>query len=88
MLDKLKVVASIDGKKVTQEQVDGKRATITVTDAPGGQNDQFEGRVRYAAPTFKDSQRTFEVEIEVDNRLVNGYWLLKEGDYVDVVIHL
>ena len=88
MLDKLKVVADVDGKMVTQEQVDGKRATITVTDAPGGQNEQFEGFVRYAAPTFKDTRRVFEVEIEVDNRRVNGYWLLKEGDYVDVVIHL
>ena len=87
-LDKLKVIASVDGKKVTQEQIDGKRVTVTVTEAPGGTNDQFEGFVRYAAPIFRDSQRTFEVEIEVDNRFVNGHWLLKEGDFVEVVIHL
>ena len=86
-LDKLKVLASVDGKQVTQEQVDGKRATIIVTDAPGGQSEQFDGFVRYAAPIF-NMLRQFDVEIEVDNRLVNGSWLLKRGDYVDVVIHL
>ena len=86
-LDKLKVVAGVDGNKITQEQVDKKRVTVTARN-PGGQTDEFEGFVRYAAPSFKDQRREFEVEIEVDNRLVNGSWLLKEGDFVDVVIHL
>ena len=86
-LDKLKVIASVDGNMITQEQVDKKRVTVTVKN-PGGQIDEFDGFVRYAAPSFKDQRREFEVEIEVDNRLVNGYWLLKEGDFVEVVIHL
>jgi len=85
-LDKLKVLANVDGNKITQEQVDKKRVIVTARN-PNGQTDNFEGFVRYAAPSF-DSQRQFQVEIEVDNRLVNGSWLLKEGDYVDVVIHL
>ena len=87
MLDKLKVIASVDGNMIMQEQVDKKRVTVTVKN-PGGQIDEFDGFVRYAAPSFKDNRREFEVEIEVDNRLVNGYWQLKEGDFVDVVIHL
>ncbi len=86
-LDKLKVIGNVDGKLVTQEQVDAKRVTIRIKN-PGGQVEEFEGFVRYAAPSFRDMQRSFEVEIEVDNRLVNGSWLLKEGDFVDVVIHL
>jgi len=85
-LDKLKVLANIDGNKITQEQVDKKRIIVTARN-PNGQTDNFEGFVRYAAPSF-DSQRQFQVEIEVENRLVNGHWQLKEGDYVDVVIQL
>jgi multidrug efflux pump subunit AcrA (membrane-fusion protein) len=85
-LDKLKVLAKIDGNRIRQEQVDKKRVTITARN-PNGQADEFEGFVRYAAPSF-DSQRQFQVEIEVDNRLANEYWQLREGDYVDVVIHL
>ena len=85
-LDKLKVLANIDGNRITQEQVDKKRVTVTARN-PNGQADHFEGFVRYAAPSF-DSQRQFQVEIEVDNRLVNGSWQLKEGDFVDVVIQL
>jgi multidrug efflux pump subunit AcrA (membrane-fusion protein) len=85
-LDKLKVSAQIDGNRITQEQVDKKRVTVTVR-KPNGQEDMFEGFVRYAAPMF-DFNRQFPVEIEVDNRLVNEYWQLREGDYVDVVIHL
>ena len=85
-LDKLKVVTLVDGNKITQEQVDKKRVKVTAR-TPNGQADEFEGFVRYAAPSFNDN-RQFQVEIEVDNRLINGYWQLREGDYVDVVIHL
>jgi multidrug efflux pump subunit AcrA (membrane-fusion protein) len=85
-LDKLKVLAKVDGNRITQEQVDKKRVTVTARN-PNGQADEFEGFVRYAAPSF-DSNRLFQVEVEVDNRLVNGYWQLMEGDFVDVVIHL
>jgi biotin carboxyl carrier protein len=85
-LDKLKISTQVDGNRITQEQVDKKRVTVTARN-PNGQDDVFEGFVRYAAPTF-DSNRQFPVEIEVDNRLVNGYWQLLEGDFVDVVIHL
>lgn len=85
-LDKLKVLANVDGNRITQEQVDKKRVIVTARN-PNGQTDDFEGFVRYAAPSF-DSQRQFQVEIEVNNRFVNGGWLLKEGDYVDVVIQL
>ena len=84
-LDKLKVIANVDGNLITQEKVAGKR--VTVTTVHDGQKEEFEGFVRYAAPNF-NSLRQFEIEIEVDNRLVNDSWLLKQGDYVDVVIHL
>jgi len=85
-LDKLKVVTQIDGNRITQEQVDKKRVTVTAR-TPSGQSDVFDGFVRYAAPSYNDL-RQFQVEIEVDNRLVNGHWQLREGDFVDVVIQL
>ena len=85
-LDKLKILANVDGTMITQEQVNKKKVTVTVRN-PGGQVDEFDGSVRYAAPIF-DRLRRFEVEIVVNNRLVNGSWLLKEGDFVDVVIDL
>ena len=86
MLDKLKVIANVDGNKITREQVDKKRVSVTARSL-NGQTDEFAGFVRYAAPSF-NHLRQFEVEIEVDNKLVNGHWQLQEGDYVDVVIHL
>jgi len=86
MLGKLKVIANVDGNKITREQVDKKRVSVTARTL-NGQTDEFEGFVRYAAPSF-NHLRQFEVEIEVDNKLLNGHWQLQEGDYVDVVIHL
>ena len=86
-LDKLKIVANVDGKQVTQQQVDGKRVTVKMEN-PNGRTEEFDGFVRYAAPIFSDNLRNFEVDIEVDNRLVDGYWQLSHGDFVDVAIHL
>jgi len=86
-LDKLIVQANIDGNQVTQQQVDGKRVTVKATN-PGGRIEEFEGFVRYAAPMFIDNQRNFQVDIEVDNRMLDNTWQLRQGDYVDVVIHL
>ena len=86
-LDKLIVQANIDGNQVTQQQVDGKRVTVKATN-PGGRIEEFDGFVRYAAPMFIDNQRNFQVDIEVDNRMIDNYWQLSQGDYVDVVIHL
>ena len=84
-LDKLKVLANVDGNLITQEKVNGKR--VTVTAMYDGQKEEFDGFVRYAAPSF-NTLRQFEIEIEIDNRLIGDTWRLRQGDYVDVVIHL
>ncbi|MCL2348852.1 MAG: HlyD family efflux transporter periplasmic adaptor subunit [Planctomycetaceae bacterium] len=85
-LDKLKVKSNIDGTQLTQEQIAGKRVTIMATN-PDGHTEDFDGFVRFASPTF-NSMREFQIEIEVTNRQQNGSWVLKDGDFVDVVIHL
>ncbi|MDR1494101.1 MAG: HlyD family efflux transporter periplasmic adaptor subunit [Planctomycetaceae bacterium] len=85
-LDKLKVTCTIDGKKLRPEEIDQKKVTITAS-YPNGQKENFDGFVRYAASSYNDLKE-FQTEIEVTNRNINGYWLLKQGDFVEVTIHL
>jgi biotin carboxyl carrier protein len=85
-LDKLKVTCTVDGKKLRPEDIDQKKVTVTAS-YPNGQKENFDGFVRYAASSYNDLKE-FQTEIEVTNRNINGYWLLKQGDFVDVTIHL
>jgi hypothetical protein len=85
-LDKLKIACTVDGKKLRPEDIDQKKVTVTAS-YPNGQKENFDGFVRYAASSYND-MKEFQTEIEVTNRNINGYWLLKEGDFVDLAIHL
>lgn len=85
-LDKLKISGRVQYEKVDQRIVDKKRVTVKAK-FPGGRTEQFDGIVRFASPVITGG-REFEIEVEVANRMEDGYWLLNPGNFVDLTIHL
>lgn len=85
-LEKVLVKADIDAKRLIPRSLYGRMVTVTATEVDGSKK-QYEGTVIFASEEQKIDQ-TFEVHIEVENELEQGFWLLRPGQYVDIVIHL
>ncbi len=84
-MDKLRVRGRVDSKRLLQRDVD--RRLVTVTPINGDSKQQFRGKVTFASPELATDAH-FDIHVEVDNRMENGYWLLSTGEFVVLTIHL
>jgi len=86
-LDTLWVQVLVDARRYTEGDIHGKHATIRATLA-NGKVETFQGKVFFCDQTI-DSLPSFKAFIEIQNRRVGGFWLLRPGFCnVDIVIPL
>ena len=75
-MDRLRVEGEIDGRKYARHEVIGRPVRITVFLTGGGQ-ETLEGKIVYASSIVESNEYT--VRAEIDNRKLNGRWLLTPG---------
>ncbi len=75
-MDRLRIEGEINGKKYARHEVIGRPVRITVYLTGGGQ-EVLEGKIVFASPLIESNEYT--IRAEVDNRKVNGRWLLTPG---------
>ncbi len=85
-LDRLYVQGLLDSTKFDPHEVDGRTVSVALTMARGQQT-EFHGRIVFVSYE-KNSSKFYSVRAEVENRNVNGRWLLLAGEEVTMRIHL
>lgn len=79
-MDRLRVEGSVDGRKYARHEILGRPVSITVYLTGGGQ-ETLTGKIVYASSIIRTTGDLVEytVRAEVDNRKLNGRWLLTPG---------
>lgn len=85
-LDHLRVRGKVNAREYTPEMFRGRDAVI-VAKMFDGTTEQFPAKVVFANYIVQSGD-TFEIHIEVANRLQNGWWMLQPGKLVDAVVHI
>jgi hypothetical protein len=85
-LNTLRIKCQVSVKDCTPAMVDGKKVTVFVS-MVNGQNEEFPGKVIFVHPKVEAGD-TFDVYIEVENRLSGNYWILQPGCWSVSIIHL
>ncbi len=85
-MDQLYVQGLLDASLHNPHEIQGRAVTVTAQLAHGEQV-EFTGRIVFVA-LEKNSTRYYSVRAEVDNRMVEGYWLLLSNEEVRMRIHL
>ena len=85
-LDTLRLILRVDGNRHDANSVSGKAVSVTARSVDG-KAEEFLGKVVFASPIF-NSDDTFDVYIDVQNRSVGNSWLLQPGRMVDAAIKL
>jgi multidrug resistance efflux pump len=86
-LDTLWVQVFVDARRYTESDIMGKPATIRATLA-NGKVEMFEGHVFFCDQKI-DANYNFLAYLEIQNRRVGDYWLLRHGYCnVDITIQL
>ena len=75
-MDQLRVEGDINGRVYARHEVLGRPVSITVK-LTGGGEEKLDGKIVYASPIIESSEYTVRAEIE--NRKINGRWLLTPG---------
>lgn len=83
-MDRVRVVISLDADQYSPAQVMGKPVSITA-EVPGVANHTLKGKIEYASEVISEGNR-FNVWLDVDNKQVDGFWVLRPG--LDVVATL
>jgi hypothetical protein len=81
--DKLRVEGFVDASKWGPDKVRNRPVTVTVMLDNGPQ--EFAGRITFVSPLVESGD--FRVFAEVENRQVEGEWLLQAGQTVAMTIH-
>jgi len=83
-VDRLKVEGFVDANKF--DAVDVRDRPVTVEGRlAGGRTESFDGRIVNVRPRIESGN--YRVVAEVDNRQVEGEWLLRAGQFVKMTIH-
>jgi multidrug resistance efflux pump len=83
-MDRVRVVIGLQAKEYSPAQVLGKPVTITAK-VPGVSNYTFTGKVEFASEIISEGDR-FNVWLDVENKQVDGFWVLRPGLDVDVTL--
>ncbi len=84
-MNRLYVETYLNANQVNPNEVDGRRVSVVVKLARG-QTESLQGRIVFASPQLV-AGGDFNVRAEVENRLVNGRWLLGPGRNATMTIH-
>jgi multidrug efflux pump subunit AcrA (membrane-fusion protein) len=85
-VDLLRVQGFLSAKEYRQADIRDRQVQVVVT-FPGGQRVPFPGKVVYVKPVIEESG-DFLVRAEVQNRKLDGVWLLSPGMYGDMIIQM
>ena len=85
-MDRLRVEGFLDASRTDPSIVAGKPVVVQVELAEG-RRAQFSGIVTFVNPLMQAGNK-FRVRAEVENRLVNGHWLLQPGKTAAMTIRL
>ncbi|MGQ9575612.1 MAG: HlyD family secretion protein [Thermoguttaceae bacterium] len=84
-LDKVRVEGFMDATRLSPADVENRPVSVSVR-VPGGQIEQFTGRVVFASYHINTKGQSV-VRAEVENRNHAGQWILRPGMEAEMVIH-
>lgn len=85
-MDKLRVEGFVNADQFTPDELEGKTVEI-VLHLPRDRTEKFAGVVSYVSSQVEASGE-FRVWCEVENRQHNGHWILRPGQFAEMVIKL
>ncbi len=85
-LDRLRIKGFLNAREFAPGDVIDRPARVRVA-LTGGRQEEFPGRVAFVSPK-EEADGKFAVWIDVQNRQVNGHWLLSAGKRADVELDL
>lgn len=85
-LDRLRIKGFLNAREFAPGDVVDRAARVRVA-LTGGRQEEFPGRVVFVSPK-EEADGKFAVWIDVQNRQVNGHWLLSAGKRADVELDL
>ncbi|MFO0898550.1 MAG: HlyD family efflux transporter periplasmic adaptor subunit [Pirellulales bacterium] len=85
-LDRLRIKGFLNAREFAPGDVIDRPARVRVA-LTGGRQEEFPGRVSFVSPK-EEADGKFAVWIDVQNRQVNGHWLLSAGKRADVELDL
>jgi len=86
-LDSLWVQGSVDSTQFARGELDGKDVTVMVPIPRQSRKEPLPGKVVFVRQTTDDGGY-YMVRAKVENRKVNGSWLLSPGSSVEMTIHV
>ena len=85
-LDRLHVDGFLDGSLYNPSEIADRPVTVEV-ELARGQIERFVGKVIYVSPQLQAGNR-YRFRAEVENRQVQGHWLLRAGANTQLIINL
>ena len=85
-LDQLRVEGFLQLDEYRREEVKGQPVTVTVT-LTGGRTAHFPGMISYVSPLIQ-ANGDYRVWCEIDNRKVDGFWVMLPGMDAKMTIEL